>query len=138
MSATDRVRRCRPQFRRGGGSRSRRCVGAWAMTTLATAWVVLAGGDPVAAMPPLDNPPSADGMPGAAFLGQLISWGKWVGLLACALAFIYGAATWRGWGSQSSARAADGKGWVVSGAIGAALIGLVGFVIPMVYTAASG
>ena len=36
-------------------------------------------------------------------------------------------------------RAADGKGYVVAGGIvGAALIGLVGFVIPMLYAAASG
>jgi hypothetical protein len=107
-----------------------------AATTLLAAWATIAAGAPVAAMPPLDNPPSSDGMPGAAFLGQLIGWGKYVGLAVCALAFIYGAATWRGMGSQSAGRAADGKGWVISGAIGGALIGMVGFVIPMLYNAA--
>jgi hypothetical protein len=120
-----------------------RRIGRWwwlgyAATTLLTAMAALWAGSPAtASLPPLDGGPSSDGMPGGPFIGQLIGWGKWLGLAACGLAFIYGAATWRGWGSQSSARAADGKGWVISGAIGAALIGLVGFIIPMVYGAAS-
>ena len=107
-----------------------------AATTLLAVWAALAAGAPVAAMPPLDNPPSADGMPGAEFMGQLIGWGKWIALIACLLAFVYGAATWKGWGSQSAGRAADGKAWVIGGAVGAALIGLAPVVIPMVYRAA--
>ena len=107
----------------------------------AALWVAvwsLAVAAPAAAMPPLDGAPSSDGMPGAAFLGQLLQWGKWVGLLICGAVFIYGAAAWKGWGAASAGRSADGKGYVVAGGIGAALIGLVGFVIPMMYSAASG
>ena len=83
-----------------GGAERGRCGRVWpvAATTLLAVWAALAAGAPAAAMPPLDNPPSATGMPGAEFLGQLIGWGKWVGLLACVLAFIYGAATWKGLG----------------------------------------
>jgi hypothetical protein len=106
-------------------------------TTLLVVWAAVAAGSPAAAMPPLDNPPSSTGMPGGEFLGTLIGWGKWVALLACFCAFIYGAATWKGFGSQSAGRAADGKGWVIAGAIGAALIGLGPVVIPMMYRAAS-
>jgi hypothetical protein len=118
--------------------RRRSVVGGLTLTTLLTAMTLLGAAAPVAAQPPLDTPPSADGMPGAEFIGELIGWAKWLGLALCGLAFIYGAATWRGFGSTSSGRAVEGKGYVISGAVGAAVIGLVGFVIPMLYRAASG
>jgi hypothetical protein len=106
------------------------------LTAMAT--VVWLSAPASAQAPPLDAPPTSTGMPGAAFLGQLVGWGKWLGLLACGLVFLYGAATWKGFGSASSARASDGKGYAVGGIVGAAMVGLVGFVIPMMYSAASG
>jgi len=114
-------------------NRRRRRVGSSLL-----AFVVLGPATAVSASPPLDTAPSSDGMPGAEFVGQLIGWGKWAGLALCGLVFIYGAATWRGFGSSSAGRAVEGKGYVISGALGAAVIGLVGFVIPMLYDAASG
>ena len=87
---------------------------------------------------PLDQGPSSAGLPGADFVRSLVGWGKWLGLGACGLVMIYGAATWAGFGSASAGRAVQGKTYVLSGVIGAAVIGLVAVVVPMMYTAAGG
>ena len=133
-------RRCRRCVTATAAARRAPWRHAWMVpTTLLTAMVTsLWVSAPVSAQqPPLDTAPTSAGMPGAEFLGQLIGWAKWLGLLACGLVFIYGAATWKGFGSASSARASDGKGYAIGGLVGAAMVGLVGFAIPMLYTASS-
>jgi hypothetical protein len=87
---------------------------------------------------PLDEGPSSSGMPGAEFVRELVGWGKWLGLGACGLAMIYGAATWAGFGAASAGRAVQGKTYVLGGLIGAAVIGLVAVVVPLLYQAANG
>ena len=55
--------------------------------------LVMSSGTALAQEQPLDGvSPSSTGMPGAALVRQLLSWGFWLGLAACGGAIIYGAA----------------------------------------------
>ena len=81
-----------------------------------------------------DAPPSNAGLPGGALLSTLLGWGKWVGLIVCALAIIYGAATWRGMGGNSG-RGVEGKAYVGAGMLGAMIIGLAVIAVNTLYGA---
>ena len=110
-----------------------------AVVAVAVGVISLAFGEAVMAQQsPLDQGPSSAGLPGADFVRSLVGWGKWLGLGACGLVMIYGAATWAGFGSASAGRAVQGKTYVMGGVIGAAVIGLVAVVVPMMYQAAGG
>jgi hypothetical protein len=67
-------------------------------------------------------------------LATLLGWGKWVGLIVCALAIIYGAATWRGMGGNSG-RGVEGKAYVGAGMLGAMIIGLAVIAVNTLYGA---
>ena len=89
---------------------------------------------------PADDPvsgaaPSSAGMPGVALVKSILGWGMWLGLAACALVIVYGAATWAGFGSASSGRAVHGKTYVMAGLIGALVIGLVPTAVSMLFQA---
>ncbi len=119
-------------------SRDRHLIGRVrvAVIVLATAvWGGMAGSSPVAASPIDGTSPSSAGMPGAGFVRQLLSWGQWLGLAACGLAIIYGAATWAGFGTASAGRAATGKTYVIAGGAGAAVLGLLPFIVSMLFAA---
>lgn len=79
--------------------------------------------------------PSSTGMPGAALVQKLISWGQWLGLAACALVIIYGAATWNGFAGASAGRSAAGKTYVMAGSAGLLLIGLLPKVVTLLFSA---
>jgi hypothetical protein len=81
-----------------------------------------------------DAPPSNAGLPGGPLLATLLGWGKWVGLIVCALAIIYGAATWRGMGGNSG-RGVEGKAYVGAGMLGAMIIGLAVIAVNTLYGA---
>ncbi len=93
-------------------------------------------GSPAVVASPIDGTsPSSAGMPGAGFVRQLMGWGQWLGLAACGLAIIYGAATWAGFGTASAGRAATGKTYVLAGGAGAAVLGLLPFIVSMLFDA---
>jgi hypothetical protein len=81
-----------------------------------------------------DTSPSNAGLPGAELLSQIMAWGKWVGLVVCILAIVYGAATWRGMGGNTG-RGVEGKMYVAAGAIGAMVIGLATIAVNTLYSA---
>ena len=74
-------------------------------------------------------------MPGGPLVRQLLGWGMWLGLAACLVVTLYGAATWAGWGSASAGRAVHGKTYVIAGLIGAAIIGLAPTIVSMMFDA---
>ena len=76
-------------------------------------------------------------MPGAALVRQILGWLSWLGLAACAAVIVYGAATWAGFGSASSGRAVHGKTYVIAGAVGALIIGLVPTLVRTLFRAGS-
>lgn len=82
----------------------------------------------------VDEAPSNVGLPGGALIAQIIGWGKWVGLAMCVLAIVYGAATWRGMGSNSG-RGVEGKAYVGAGMLGAMIIGLSVIAVNTLYSA---
>lgn len=79
--------------------------------------------------------PSSTGMPGAALVQKLMSWGQWLGLAACALVIIYGAATWHGFAGASAGRSVAGKTYVMAGAAGLLLIGLLPKLVTLLFSA---
>jgi hypothetical protein len=79
--------------------------------------------------------PSSTGMPGAALVQQLLSWGQWVGMAACAMVIIYGAATWHGFAGASAGRSVAGKTFVMAGAVGLLVIGLLPTMVTMLFDA---
>lgn len=81
-----------------------------------------------------DPPPSNVGLPGGALVAQVLGWAKWLGLAACIIAIIFGAATWRGMGGNSG-RGVEGKAYVGAGMIGAMLIGLAVVAVNTLYGA---
>ena len=88
---------------------------------------------------PLDGTgPSSAGMPGTALVRQLLGWGFYLGLAACGMVILYGAATWAGFGSASSGRAVNGKTFVIAGLIGALIIGLVPTMVSLLFNAGTG
>jgi len=98
----------------------------------ATVWgAVPAGADP--SDPTKGVSPSSAGMPGGALVEQIIGWGMWLGLAACAAVIIYGAATWHGWGGASAGRSLAGKTFVLAGAAGLVIIGLVQTIVSTLY-----
>lgn len=127
-------------FRRESPARRRRrpALGRASLAFTVMLIATLFGDTAFAQQTPLDQGPSSAGLPGADFVRSLVGWGKWLGLAACGLVMIYGAATWAGFGSASAGRAVQGKTYVLGGVIGAAVIGLVSVVVPMMYQAAGG
>ncbi len=99
--------------------------------------LVMSSGPALAQEQPLDGvSPSSSGMPGAALVRQLLSWGFWLGLAACGGAIIYGAATWRGMGTNAG-RGVEGKTWVAAGCIGALIIGLAPTIVSTFFSTGS-
>ncbi len=88
---------------------------------------------------PLDGvSPSSSGMPGGPMVRTLLGWGFWLGLAVCAMAIVYGAATWRGMGTNAG-RGVEGKAYVAAGAIGALVIGLTPTIVSTLFdTGAAG
>jgi hypothetical protein len=115
-----------------------RVLSSVVMVVAVTAAAVAAGGswafagdtDPVAG-----SGPSSSGMPGAALVQQILSWGQWLGMAACALVIIYGAATWHGFAGASAGRSVAGKTFVMAGAVGLLLIGLLPTMVSMLFGA---
>jgi len=81
-----------------------------------------------------DPAPSNAGLPGGALVAQVLGWAKWLGLAACIVAIIFGAATWRGMGGNSG-RGVEGKAYVMAGMLGAMLIGLSVIAVNTLYGA---
>jgi hypothetical protein len=79
--------------------------------------------------------PSSSGMPGAGLVHQLLSWGQWLGMAACALVIVYGAATWHGFAGASAGRSVAGKTYVMAGGLGLLLIGLLPKLVTMLFSA---
>ena len=65
------------------------------------------------------------GMPGAELVQHILGWGQWLGMAACAMVIIYGAATWHGFAGASAGRSVAGKTYVMAGGVGLLLIGLL-------------
>lgn len=85
---------------------------------------------------PLDGTgPTSAGMPGAELVRDVLGWGQWLGLAACALVIIYGAATWHGFAGASAGRSVAGKTYVMAGAVGLLLIGLLPTIVSMLFDA---
>lgn len=85
---------------------------------------------------PLDGAgPSSTGMPGADLVQQILSWGQWLGLAACAAVIVYGAATWHGFAGASAGRSVAGKTYVIAGAFGLLIIGLLPTIVSMLFAA---
>lgn len=107
-----------------------------AAVVFAAAWAA-----PVVAVAqqPLDGvSPSSSGMPGAAMVTTLLGWAFWLGLAVCGAAIVYGAATWRGMGTNAG-RGVEGKAYVAAGALGALLIGLTPTIVRVLFdTGAAG
>ena len=114
----------------GWGRRLPRVAGATG-ALLVTA-VVWAG----PALAQVSAEPSAEGLPGAALGRRILNWVMWGALMTCLGTFLYGSALWRG-GSRTGnlARAADGKDYVLGGAVGAVLAGLGVTVINTLFAA---
>ena len=122
---------------RGNGSGQPR--GIWAVRSVPVAIASLVSVVvPVgrASASPLDDAsPSSQGMPGGPQVVQFLSWGMWLGLAAAGAAIIYGAATWRGFGSASAGRAVEGKTYVIAGLVGAFVIGLAATAVNLMFAA---
>ena len=74
-------------------------------------------------------------MPGAALVQDILGWGQWLGMAACALVIIYGAATWHGFAGASAGRSVAGKTFVMAGGVGLVLIGLLPTLVKMLFAA---
>lgn len=123
---------------RANGSGQPRRIRAVRSVPAAIALVLLAAVVPVgrASASPLDDAsPSSQGMPGGPQVVQFLSWGMWLGLAAAGAAIIYGAATWRGFGSASAGRAVEGKTYVIAGLVGAFVIGLAATAVNLMFAA---
>jgi hypothetical protein len=86
--------------------------------------------DPVAG-----SEPSSAGLPGAKLVQDILGWGQWLGMAACALVIIYGAATWHGFAGASAGRSVAGKTFVMAGGVGLLLIGLLPTIVHMLFSA---
>ena len=86
--------------------------------------------DPVAG-----SKPSSVGMPGAKLVQDILGWGQWLGMAACAMVIIYGAATWHGFAGASAGRSVAGKTFVMAGGVGLLLIGLLPTIVKMLFSA---
>jgi hypothetical protein len=123
---------------RANGSGQSRGIRAVRSVPVAIALVLVAAVVPVgrASASPLDDAsPSSEGMPGGPQVVQFLSWGMWLGLAAAGAAIIYGAATWRGFGSASAGRAVEGKTYVIAGLVGAFVIGLAATAVNLMFAA---
>ena len=119
-----------------GRSRRARLLRRASRTALGAAVaLVLVPVDGALASPLDDASPSSEGMPGGPQVVQFLSWAMWLGLAASGGAIIYGAATWRGWGSASSSRAVEGKTYVLAGLVGAFVIGLAATAVNLMFSA---
>ncbi len=109
-----------------------------ASSVAVAAVAVAAGGRPAFADntdPVAGSGPSSAGMPGADLVQQILSWGQWLGMAACALVIVYGAATWHGFAGASAGRSVAGKTFVMAGAVGLLLIGLLPTIVSMLFGA---
>src|SRR5215210_6713448 len=102
-------------------------VGSW---LLVESPVAASESDPVAG-----SGPSSRGMPGAELVKDILGWGQWLGMAACALVIVYGAATWHGLAGASAGRSVAGKTYVMAGAVGLLLIGLLPDLVKLLYKA---
>ena len=121
-----------------GSTRPRLRRGVWRVAPIALAMTagMLSLASPAFADDPLGGAsPSSAGMPGAALVRKILGWMSWLGLAACAASIIYGAATWAGFGSASSGRAVHGKTYVLAGAVGALIVGLVPTLVRTLFAA---
>lgn len=118
-------------------SRSRLLCRLARLAAVATAFgVLLWPAGVLAADQPLDGAtPSSSGMPGGQLVVDLLGWLMWLALAASGAAILYGAASWRGWGSASAGRAVEGKTYVIAGAIGALVVGLAPTIVSMLFAA---
>jgi len=107
-----------------------------AVTTGVVGAVVLRAIPAWAQEDPLDGTgPSSAGMPGGELVQQVLSWGQWLGLAAGAAVIVYGAATWHGFAGASAGRSVAGKTYVMAGAVGALIIGLLPTITSMLFDA---
>ena len=86
--------------------------------------------DPVAG-----SKPSSVGMPGAELVQDILGGGQWLGMAACAMVIMYGAATWHGFAGASAGRSVAGKTFVMAGGVGLLLIGLLPTIVKMLFSA---
>ena len=116
-----------------------RKVARRSLTTVVTAtvasllWVSRAYADE--SNPVNGSSPSSAGMPGADLVQRVLSWGQWLGMAACALVIVYGAATWHGFAGASAGRSLAGKTYVIAGGLGLLLIGLLPKLVTMLFSA---
>jgi hypothetical protein len=82
--------------------------------------------------------PSADGLPGAELIQQLLNWGMWIALGASVGAILVGAAAYGlSRESGSFAGAHRGKTAALGGAVGAILAGLATTAVNLLFNAAN-
>lgn len=82
-----------------GAVRHRRCRRSLRFAGAAT--FALVASAPVRVFAQVADPaPTNAGLPGGALVAQVLGWAKWLGLAACIIAIVYGAATWRGMGGN--------------------------------------
>ena len=79
--------------------------------------------------------PSSVGMPGAKLVQDILGWSQWLGMAACAIVIIYGAATWHGFAGASAGRSVAGKTFVMAGGVGLLLIGLLPTLVKALFAA---
>lgn len=83
--------------------------------------------------------PSADGLPGAAFVQQILNWAAQIALWGSLAALLIGAALW---GMAESAgngyQAGTGRKMAIGGALGAALAALAPEIVNALFDAANG
>ena len=113
--------------------RVREVVGRGVLVSVVlTSWVLVVPAS-VLASPLDDASPTSEGLPGGPQVVRFLGWAMWLGLAACGGAILYGAASWKGWGSASSGRAVEGKVYVIAGLIGAFLIGLAPVAVRLMF-----
>ena len=71
----------------------------------------------------------------AQLVQDILGWGQWLGMAACAMVIIYGAATWHGFAGASAGRSVAGKTFVMAGGVGLLLIGLLPTIVKMLFSA---
>ena len=81
--------------------------------------------------------PSTSGMPGVAFLQQMLDWVAQVALWGCLASILFGGAYWgMSQHSGNSFGASKGKSFVLGGAIGAAVCGAAPLIVNTLFAAA--
>ncbi|HEY8544885.1 MAG TPA: hypothetical protein VIL36_07550 [Acidimicrobiales bacterium] len=91
------------------------------------------------ALQELDTSPTAEGLPGAALIQQLLNWGQMIALWASLGSLFAGAAMYglaREGGSYGGAH--RGKSLAMGGAVGAILAGIAPTAVELLFDAAAG